>query len=123
MISPRRGLCVILCLVLELPGGGAFLPNFWSRVLTLSWDSYTHQYITEQAILNVTLETLSTTNTLDQAGLGRMYWRTVGEVVHSNAAMDFLSSTRSDPIYHFDSERMEEAIEMLREFWDQTLLS
>lgn len=36
-----------------------FLPDFWSRVLTLSWDSHTHQYITEQAILNVTLETLS----------------------------------------------------------------
>lgn len=35
-----------------------FLPNFWSRVLTLSWDSQTHQFITEQAILNVTLETL-----------------------------------------------------------------
>lgn len=38
-----------------------FLPNFWSRVLTLSWDSHTHQYITEQAILNVTLETLRVT--------------------------------------------------------------
>lgn len=35
-----------------------FLPDFWSRVLTLSWDSHTHQYITERAILNVTLETL-----------------------------------------------------------------
>lgn len=36
----------------------AFLPNFWSRVLTLSWDSYTHQYMTEQALHNVTLETI-----------------------------------------------------------------
>lgn len=35
-----------------------FLPDFWSRVLTLSWNSHTHQYITEQSILNVTLETL-----------------------------------------------------------------
>lgn len=45
-------------LLLALPCMG-FLPNFWSRVLTLSWDSHTHQYITEQAILNVTLETLN----------------------------------------------------------------
>lgn len=37
----------------------AFLPNFWSRVLTLSWDSYTHQYMTEQALLNITMETIS----------------------------------------------------------------
>lgn len=44
-------------LLLALPCTG-FLPNFWSRVLTLSWKSHTHQYITEQSILNVTLETL-----------------------------------------------------------------
>lgn len=37
----------------------AFLPNFWSRVLTLSWDSYTHQYMTEQALLNITMETIN----------------------------------------------------------------
>uniref|UniRef100_A0A3P8UVC1 von Willebrand factor A domain containing 7 n=1 Tax=Cynoglossus semilaevis TaxID=244447 RepID=A0A3P8UVC1_CYNSE len=88
-----------------------FLPNFWSRVLTMSWDSQTHQYITEQAVLNVTME------------LGRSFWRAVGEVVRSNAAMDFLSSTRSDPVYHFDSERVESAVELLRQFWTHTLLS
>lgn len=43
--------------LLPLPSEG-FLPNFWSRVLTLSWDSHTHQYMTEQAILTVTLEVL-----------------------------------------------------------------
>ncbi|KAG9342175.1 hypothetical protein JZ751_017175 [Albula glossodonta] len=37
--------------------------------------------------------------------------------------MDFLSSTRSDPVYHFDSERVEEAVDMLQQFWAQTLLS
>uniref|UniRef100_A0AAY4ATS1 von Willebrand factor A domain containing 7 n=1 Tax=Denticeps clupeoides TaxID=299321 RepID=A0AAY4ATS1_9TELE len=106
----------------------AFLPNFWSQVLTLSWDSYTHQYMTEQAVLNVTMETLSMlpgqhhSDIHDQAGLGRGFWRSVREVVHSNAAMDFLSSTRSDPVYHFDSERVEGAMEMLREFWAQTVL-
>lgn len=49
-----------LLLLLALPCMG-FLPNFWSRVLTLSWDSHTHQYITERAILNVTMETVRDT--------------------------------------------------------------
>ncbi|XP_042343175.1 von Willebrand factor A domain-containing protein 7 [Plectropomus leopardus] len=115
-------------LLLALPCMG-FLPNFWSRVLTLSWDSHTHQYITEQAILNVTMETLRSTkkhhanHAEEWTRLGRGFWRAVGEVVKSNAAMDFLSSTRSDPVYHFDSERVDSAMEMLRQFWAQTLLS
>ncbi|XP_074536049.1 von Willebrand factor A domain-containing protein 7 [Halichoeres trimaculatus] len=112
--------------LLVLPCTG-FLPNFWSRVLTLSWDSKTHQYITEQAILNVTIETLMDKNQDNQAEgqtrLGRSFWRAVGEVVKSNAAMDFLSSTRADPVYHFDSERVNSSILMLRKFWAQTLLS
>ncbi|TNN25931.1 von Willebrand factor A domain-containing protein 7 [Liparis tanakae] len=37
--------------------------------------------------------------------------------------MDFLNSTRSDPVYHFDSERVDSAMGLLRQFWDQTLLS
>ncbi|KAM9853613.1 LOW QUALITY PROTEIN: von Willebrand factor A domain-containing protein 7 [Aulostomus maculatus] len=100
----------------------AFLPNFWSRVLTLSWDSRTHQDLTEQAVLNVTLETLGGAAE-EQSRLGRGFWRAVGEVVKSNAAMDFLSSTRSDPVYHFDSERVDSAMLMLRQFWAHTLLS
>nr|XP_040048468.1 von Willebrand factor A domain-containing protein 7 isoform X1 [Gasterosteus aculeatus aculeatus] len=115
-------------LLLALPCTG-FLPNFWSRVLTLSWNSHTHQQITEQAILNVTMETLRVikkhhgNHAEEQTGLGRGFWRAVGEVVKSNAAMDFLSSTRSDPVYHFDSERVDGAMAMLRQFWAQTLLS
>ena len=58
-----------------------------------------------------------------QIRLGRGFWRAVGEVVKSNAEMDFLSSTRSDPVYHFDSERVDSAMGMLRQFWAQTLLS
>ncbi|XP_015461758.3 von Willebrand factor A domain-containing protein 7 [Astyanax mexicanus] len=105
----------------------AFLPNFWSRVLTLSWDSYTHQYMTEQALINVTIETLISTHGYQQdadsqTGLGRAFWQAVNEVVSANADMDFLSATRSDPVYHFDSERIEGATEMLREFWKQTVL-
>ncbi|RXN15629.1 von Willebrand factor A domain-containing 7-like protein [Labeo rohita] len=55
-------------------------------------------------------------------GLGRGFWHAVGEVASANAAMDFLSSTCSDPVYHFDSERVEGATQMLREFWGQTIL-
>ncbi|MCJ8733135.1 hypothetical protein PDJAM_G00219630 [Pangasius djambal] len=105
---------------------GAFLPNFWSRVLTLSWDSYTHQYMTEQALLNVTMETINMMpehfGGQEQVDLGRPFWKSMGEVVSANAAMDFLSSTRSDPVYHFDSERVEGSIEMMRDFWKQAVL-
>uniref|UniRef100_A0A3Q2WE69 von Willebrand factor A domain-containing protein 7-like n=1 Tax=Haplochromis burtoni TaxID=8153 RepID=A0A3Q2WE69_HAPBU len=100
-----------------------FLPDLWSRVLTLSWDSHTHQYITERAILNVTLETLRGLKKHHQIRLGRGFWRAVGDVVKSNAAMDFRSSTRSDPVYHFDSEHIESATVMLRRFWTHTVLS
>lgn len=50
----------ICLLILTSPCEG-FLPNFWSQVVTLSWDSQTHQFITEKAILNVTLEVLRST--------------------------------------------------------------
>ncbi|XP_008304176.1 von Willebrand factor A domain-containing protein 7 [Stegastes partitus] len=115
-------------LLLALPCMG-FLPNFWSTVLTLSWDSHTHQYITEQAIVNVTQETLRGTRKLQgkhakgETRLGRGFRKAVGEVVKSNAAMDFVSSTMSDPVYHFDSERVDSAVVMLRQFWTQTVLS
>uniref|UniRef100_A0A3P8U7B2 von Willebrand factor A domain containing 7 n=1 Tax=Amphiprion percula TaxID=161767 RepID=A0A3P8U7B2_AMPPE len=134
-MSQGRGICVggtklvrwfILShlLLLALPCMG-FLPNFWSRVLTLSWDSHTHQYITERAIVSVTLETLrgARKHQGNHTKLGRGFWRAVGEVVKSNAAMDFLSSTMSDPVYHFDSEQVDSSIVMLRLFWTQTVLS
>ncbi|XP_048024996.1 von Willebrand factor A domain-containing protein 7 [Megalobrama amblycephala] len=119
-----------LVLFIYTPICQAFLPNFWSRILTLSWDSYTHQYMTEQAILNITMETLSRmvehqhdlNNEELYTGLGRGFWHAVGEVASANAAMDFLSATRSDPVYHFDSESVEGATQMLREFWSQTVL-
>ncbi|XP_030007783.1 von Willebrand factor A domain-containing protein 7 [Sphaeramia orbicularis] len=115
--------------LLALPCMG-FLPNFWSRVLTLSWDSHTHQYITEHAILNITMETVEGLKLSKkhpenhkETGLGRSFWRAVGEVVKSNVAMDFLSSTRSNPVYHFDSEQVNRSMVMLRQFWTQTILS
>lgn len=48
-------------LLLLAPPCTGFLPDFWSRVLTLSFDSHTHQYMTERAILNITMETLKAT--------------------------------------------------------------
>ncbi|XP_066540580.1 von Willebrand factor A domain-containing protein 7 [Hoplias malabaricus] len=124
LVSRWTGLFFILihCVLISR----AFLPNFWSRILTLSWDSYTHQYMTEQALVNVTMETLRMQgyqlHSSSQAGLGRAFWQAVSEVVSANADMDFLSYARSDPVYHFDSERVEEATEMLRDFWKQTIL-
>ncbi|KAG2468866.1 SYVC ligase, partial [Polypterus senegalus] len=41
------------------------------------------------------------------------YWHAVNEIVRANAAMDFISSTRSNPILHFDSERIQEANDLL----------
>uniref|UniRef100_A0A673JA71 von Willebrand factor A domain containing 7 n=1 Tax=Sinocyclocheilus rhinocerous TaxID=307959 RepID=A0A673JA71_9TELE len=133
--------CVVVLFIYCMPICQAFLPNFWSRVLTLSWDSNTHQYMTEQAILNITMETLSKMMErqhdvnneelvdlvsliclFQYTGLGRGFWHAVGEVASANAEMDFLSSTCSDPVYHFDSERVEGATQMLREFWGRTVL-
>uniref|UniRef100_A0A8C9UZQ0 von Willebrand factor A domain containing 7 n=1 Tax=Scleropages formosus TaxID=113540 RepID=A0A8C9UZQ0_SCLFO len=133
-------LCVLGCLLLALPAGQAFLPNFWSRILTLSWDSHTHQYMTEQALLNITLDTLSALRPQDLQATPQQvrpwdkfvrkandisvrFWHAVGEVVRANANVDFWSTTRSDPEYHFDSERVEGATAKLREFWNQTLSS
>lgn len=57
-----------------------------------------------------------------QAGLGRGFRHAVSEVVRANSNMDFGSATKSDPIYHFDAERVDAAMEMLREFWNQSVL-
>uniref|UniRef100_A0A4W4HHR2 von Willebrand factor A domain containing 7 n=1 Tax=Electrophorus electricus TaxID=8005 RepID=A0A4W4HHR2_ELEEL len=125
----RWGTSLCLCLLLAHCTSVcyAFLPDFWSRVLTLSWNSYTHQYMTEQALLNVTMETLRMVPGQDfgspaQVGLGRGFWRSVADVVRANADVDFGSTTRADPAYHFDSERVDESTQVLREFWKQTLL-
>lgn len=43
--------------LLYLPPQGAhgFFPNFWSRAMAFTWGSITHQDMTEDAILNITL--------------------------------------------------------------------
>ncbi|XP_054884330.1 von Willebrand factor A domain-containing protein 7 [Poeciliopsis prolifica] len=138
-MSQDRGTCgrrqrqmfwsLLLCLLFPVSPSMGFFPNFWSRVLILSFDSYTHQYITEQAIINVSLEVLrETTKQHDLQGqkniyLGRGFCRAVKDVVNSNADVDFKSATKGDPVYHFDSERIDDSIAKLREVWTQIILS
>ncbi|XP_007562866.1 von Willebrand factor A domain-containing protein 7 [Poecilia formosa] len=118
---------LLLCLLLSPCMG--FFPSFWSKVLILSFDSYTHQYITEQAIIKVSLEVLrDTTKQRDLQGekniyLGRGFWRAVRDVVNSNADVDLKSATKDNPVYHFDSERIDDSIAKLREFWTRIILS
>lgn len=69
------------------------------------------------------LQRVKTSLCFSQTRLGRGFWRAVREVVKSNAAMDSLNSTKLDPVYHFDSERVDSAMLMLRQTWAQTLLS
>ncbi|KAG8552853.1 hypothetical protein GDO81_003111 [Engystomops pustulosus] len=123
---------------LAIPGGHAFFPNFWSKVLSFTWGSFTHQDLTEEAVLNVTLQILldnkhptrpplhwedfeGKTLTAD-AILGAYYGDEVSlrpfraamrQIVSANANMDFLNGTRNDPIRHFDSERVRQGNSLL----------
>lgn len=45
----------LLLLYLPPQGVHGFFPNFWSRAMAVAWGSVTHQDMTEDAILNVTL--------------------------------------------------------------------
>ncbi|RXM32771.1 von Willebrand factor A domain-containing protein 7 [Acipenser ruthenus] len=110
------------------------------QIMSLAWNSHTHQSITEEALLLITRDLFQETpnlqgRTLDpqlfqgsftaselfKAYYGsqetvstKQYQQAVSEIVQANAAMDFLSSTRSDPQLHFDSERLKEASAMLQ---------
>ncbi|KAK6469988.1 von Willebrand factor A domain-containing protein 7 isoform X1 [Huso huso] len=125
---------------LMIHGSWAFFPNFWSKIMSLAWNSHTHQSITEEALLLITRDLFQETpnlqgRTLDpqlfqgsftaselfKAYYGsqetvstKQYQQAMSEIVQANAAMDFLSSTRSDPQLHFDSERLKEASAMLQ---------
>uniref|UniRef100_A0A3Q2G1W4 von Willebrand factor A domain containing 7 n=1 Tax=Cyprinodon variegatus TaxID=28743 RepID=A0A3Q2G1W4_CYPVA len=115
-------------LVLASPCKG-FFPDFWTNFLTLSLNSYTHQYITEQAIRNITLEILRETTKQNGAHgekeirLDCAFWRAVRDVVISNSEMDSKRATKFDPVYHFDSEQVDSSITMLQEFWNRIVLS
>ncbi|XP_053235065.1 von Willebrand factor A domain-containing protein 7 isoform X1 [Podarcis raffonei] len=118
--------------LLHLPprGAQAFFPNFWSRTMAFTWDSVTHQDMTEEAILNVTLRIFVEmehptkgkcireedfkgrtllADDIFAAFYGpevsaKRFRGAIAQVANANAAMDFTNTTRDDPVLHFDSE-------------------
>ncbi|KAB1261928.1 von Willebrand factor A domain-containing protein 7 [Camelus dromedarius] len=123
------GPSVLLLLQLLLPPASAFFPNVWS--LLAAPGSITHQDLTEEAALNVTLQLfleqpppgrppllledfLGRTLLADDLfaayfGPGspsRRFRAALGEVSRANAAQDFLPTSRNDPDLHFDAERL-----------------
>ncbi|XP_053154736.1 von Willebrand factor A domain-containing protein 7 isoform X2 [Hemicordylus capensis] len=111
-----------------------FFPNFWSRAMTAAWGSITHQDMTEEAILNVTLRLFMEmphpekkrireedfkdrtllADDLFAAFYGpevsaKRFRGAIAQVANANAAMDFLNTTRDDPVLHFDSELIHSA--------------
>ncbi|XP_053457357.1 von Willebrand factor A domain-containing protein 7 isoform X2 [Nycticebus coucang] len=129
-VSPSRpGPSTLLLLQLLLPPTSAFFPNIWS--LLAAPGSITHQDLTEDAALNVTLQLfleqpppgspslrledfLGRTLLADDLfaayfGPGfssRRFRAALGEVSRANAAQDFLSTSKNDPDLHFDAERL-----------------
>ncbi|XP_044234216.2 von Willebrand factor A domain-containing protein 7 isoform X2 [Ursus arctos] len=118
-----------LLLLLLLPPTSSFFPNIWS--LLAAPGSVTHQDLTEEAALNVTLQLfleqpppgrpplrledfLGRTLLADDLfaayfGPGfpsRRFRAALGEVSRANAAQDFLPTSRNDPDLHFDAERL-----------------
>ncbi|XP_015228237.1 PREDICTED: von Willebrand factor A domain-containing protein 7-like [Cyprinodon variegatus] len=120
---------ILTCLLVLASPCKGFFPDFWTNFLTLSLNSYTHQYITEQAIRNITLEILRETTKQNGAHgekeirLDCAFWRAVRDVVISNSEMDSKRATKFDPVYHFDSEQVDSSITMLQEFWNRIVLS
>ncbi|XP_008819730.1 von Willebrand factor A domain-containing protein 7 [Nannospalax galili] len=123
------GPSTLLLLQLLLPSTSAFFPNIWS--LLAAPGSITHQDLTEEAALNVTLQLF-----LEQPPPGRpplhledfvgrtlladdlfaayfgpgyssrRFRGALGEVARANAAQDFLPISRNNPDLHFDAERL-----------------
>ncbi|XP_059034855.1 von Willebrand factor A domain-containing protein 7 isoform X2 [Mustela lutreola] len=119
----------LLLLLQQLPPTASFFPNIWS--LLAAPGSITHQDLTEEAALNVTLQLfleqpppgrpplrledfLGRTLLADDlfaAYFGpefpsRRFRAALGEVSRANAAQDFLPTSRNDPDLHFDAERL-----------------
>nr|XP_020024090.1 von Willebrand factor A domain-containing protein 7 isoform X3 [Castor canadensis] len=126
---PHLGSSALLLLQLLLSPIAAFFPNIWS--LLAAPGSITHQDLTEEAALNVTLQLfleqpppgrpplrledfLGRTLLADDLfaayfGPGfpsRRFRAALGEVSRANAAQDFLPTSRNDPDLHFDAERL-----------------
>nr|XP_020829929.1 von Willebrand factor A domain-containing protein 7 isoform X2 [Phascolarctos cinereus] len=127
--APHPCLGSLLLLLPWLCPASGFFPNIWSLVAAPS--SITHQDLTEEAALNVTLQLFlerpppgrnplrledfqGRTLLADDLfaayfGFGtptRRFRAALGEVARANAAQDFLSVTRNDPELHFDAEQL-----------------
>ncbi|XP_077186946.1 von Willebrand factor A domain-containing protein 7 isoform X2 [Paroedura picta] len=127
-------LWALALLRLPLQGVQGFFPNFWSRTMALAWGSFTHQDMTEEAILRVTLRLFTEgphpkgkrireedfkdrtllADDLFAAFFGpkvsaKRFRGAIAQVANANAAMDFLNTTRDDPVLHFDSELIHSA--------------
>ncbi|XP_063147361.1 von Willebrand factor A domain-containing protein 7 isoform X2 [Candoia aspera] len=123
-------LWMLMLLHLPLQEVHGFFPNIWSRTVSFSWGSITHQDMTEDAILNITLRLFMETphptkgkhiqeedfkgKTLLADDIfatfygpevsAKRFRGAIAEVANANAAMDFVNTTRDDPVFHFDSE-------------------
>ncbi|KAM8938215.1 von Willebrand factor A domain-containing protein 7 isoform 2-T2 [Lycaon pictus] len=122
-------LLLLLLLLQLLHPASSFFPNVWS--LLAAPGSVTHQDLTEEAALNVTLQLfleqpppvrpplhledfLGRTLLADDLfaayfGPGfpsRRFRAALGEVSRANAAQDFLPTSKNDPDLHFDAERL-----------------
>ncbi|XP_063095242.1 von Willebrand factor A domain-containing protein 7 isoform X2 [Cavia porcellus] len=140
------GPSVLVLLQLLLSPTSAFFPNIWS--LLAAPGSVTHQDLTEEAALNVTLQLfleqpppgrpplclqdfLGHTLLADDLfaayfGPGapsRRFRAALGEVSRANAAQDFLATSKNDPDLHFDAERLDQARERLAGALRETLVA
>lgn len=97
-------------LLLALPCT-CFLPNFWSQILTLSWKSHTHQYITERSIVNVTLESLRATKqhpAVEKVSCTELYTLTIGKekLLFTKQYLQYLArNSRSKPVVSNDTSQ------------------
>ncbi|XP_060095116.1 von Willebrand factor A domain-containing protein 7 isoform X2 [Heteronotia binoei] len=124
----------LMLLHLPLQRVHGFFPNFWSRAMAFAWGSITHQDMTEDAILSVTLRLFMEmphpkgkhireedfknrtllADDIFAAFFGpkvsaKRFRGAIAQVTNANAAMDFLNTTRDDPVLHFDSELIHSA--------------
>uniref|UniRef100_A0A0K8RUU1 Protein G7c-like n=1 Tax=Crotalus horridus TaxID=35024 RepID=A0A0K8RUU1_CROHD len=130
-----RLLWLLMLVHLPLQNVHGFFPNIWYRGVSFSWGSITHQDMTEDAILNITVRLFSEIShptkrkhiqeedfkgkTLLADDIfasfygpevsAKRFRGAIAEVANANAAMDFGNTTRDDPVFHFDSELIHSA--------------
>ncbi|XP_048205176.1 von Willebrand factor A domain-containing protein 7 [Perognathus longimembris pacificus] len=152
--SPRKHPCLsgalqpsaLLLLQLLLSPASAFLTNFWN--LMAGPGSISHQHMTEEAALKVTLQlfldhpipgrpplrpedfsgkSLLIDHLFDAYyGPGynsRSFRAALNELSRANAAQDFQQSTKDDPDLHFDAERLDQGHTRMREALQEALVA